>query len=83
MENQEIPNQDQEMASRSAKKRSQVGYFKNKYYSDPEYRKKHLEKITKPVLCECGITTNITYIKRHKNTQKHKAIMNALEKLKN
>lgn len=41
------------------------------YYSDPEYKKKHLEQQAEKIICDCGVTIAKYNLSRHKKTQKH------------
>lgn len=45
--------------------------FKQYYDSNPEFRKRHLEKLKKIVICECGFETSICNLKRHQQSRNH------------
>ena len=42
------------------------------YYSDPEFRKRHLAYVNTEVLCECGTNTKRSNLSRHRKTTIHK-----------
>lgn len=76
----EIQVTDQEMdtiESKEEKKRlAQKGYFKHCYYSNPEYKEKHLKKMREKVLCEiCNVKIARSTMTNHKRTNKHKLSM--------
>lgn len=53
------------------KKRSQKGYFKEKYYSNPEYRRKLLAKQQEKVVCDnCNKILNRSSLYSHKKSKK-------------
>lgn len=60
--------------------RNQAGYFKTKYYSNPEYKQKHLERCTKLTQCECGNNIQYANLGRHRKSKIHKSKMEAQEK---
>ncbi len=45
--------------------------FKEYYDSNPEFRKRHLEKCLTKVVCECGRVTNRCSLSRHKKSKIH------------
>lgn len=47
------------------------------YYADPEFRRKHLDKMKQRVKCECGYETSRTNISRHKRSRNHANRMKA------
>jgi hypothetical protein len=49
--------------------------FKERYHNDPEFKKKHLEYINKPVTCECGYETTKSNILNHMKTKKHQRMV--------
>lgn len=63
------------------RKQSQAGYFKTRYYSNPEYRQKHKEKLMVPIECDCGTTVTKCNLGQHKKTKKHLYLME-IKKLK-
>jgi ribosomal protein L44E len=67
----------------SMKKRNQTGYFKDKYYSKPEYKEKHMQKLKEKVKCEtCDKMICRVNMNRHKKTSPH-LLKEELLKLKN
>ena len=50
--------------------------FTLKYYSNPEYRAKHIKNIMQKVICPgCGSTTMKCNMSHHKQTKKHQRII--------
>jgi hypothetical protein len=45
--------------------------FKDYYDSDPEFRKKHLERSNEKVICECGFVSARSNLARHKKSHLH------------
>jgi hypothetical protein len=45
--------------------------FKERYNSDEEYRKKHLEYIKAKVPCECGMMVARNNTTKHRETNRH------------
>lgn len=41
------------------------------YYQNEDYKRKHLEKITEKIPCECGQDIMRVYMSRHMKTKKH------------
>lgn len=56
--------------------------FKSKYYSNPEYKKKHIAYISEKIKCECGTTTARCNMYKHIQTAKHKQMMDLINKSK-
>lgn len=52
-------------------KRKQYKKFIDYYRNDEEFRKRHLEYLTTPVRCECGVIVQRGYLNHHKRTKKH------------
>ena len=50
--------------------RSPTKSFKE-YYSDPIYKKKHLDHMKQKVPCVCGVITARCNMSHHKKTEKH------------
>lgn len=48
-----------------------MGKIFKDYYADPEYRKRHLEKLKKEVTCGCGKTMAQVNLKRHQKSKLH------------
>ena len=51
------------------------------YYQDPEYRRRHLDKITEKVECECGYIGSKCYMSKHKKTAIHQKRLEKLDRL--
>lgn len=45
--------------------------FSEKYRTDPEYKKKHLNYMKKKVECTCGFITSRSNMSRHKRSRNH------------
>lgn len=46
--------------------------FTAKYYSNPEYKQKHLKYVLEKVPCEiCGVDVARCYLAKHKRSKKH------------
>lgn len=41
------------------------------YYEDPEFKKRHREKASEKIPCECGILSSRCNMSKHKKTNKH------------
>lgn len=54
-----------------------------KYYEDPEFKKKHLEKMSEKIKCDCGFMTARCNLSRHKKSHIHIKKMEKAGKLKN
>jgi hypothetical protein len=52
------------------------------YYQDPEFRKRHMQKLNEKVMCECGSKTSRVNMWRHKRSEKHKRRMDEIENKK-
>lgn len=48
-----------------------TGYFMEKYRSDEEYRKKHMEYMKQKVECNCGFFTSRSNMTRHLRSSNH------------
>lgn len=48
-----------------------------KYYSNPEWREKHLAKLKAKVKCQCGTECSKVNLTRHMQTKAHEKNMNA------
>ena len=51
------------------------------YYADPEYRRRHLDKISEKVECECGYIGAKTYMSRHRKTKIHQKRLENIDRL--
>lgn len=61
------------MSESKTKARSQKDYFKTRYYANPEYKKRHLEKMKEKLYCpDCDVYIGKCNINNHNNTNKHK-----------
>jgi hypothetical protein len=45
--------------------------FMERYKEDPEFRKKHIDKMTESVRCECGKYVAKGYLSKHKRNKTH------------
>lgn len=45
------------------------------YYQDPEFRARHKAYMTTKIKCECGCLRTRNNMTRHKETEKHKKMM--------
>ena len=50
------------------------------YYADPEFKRKHLERMREKVSCPCGMVTSRSNRAKHQKTEKHKLILTILQK---
>lgn len=41
------------------------------YYNDPEWRDRHLKRLSEKIKCECGAMVSRSNMLRHKTTKKH------------
>ncbi len=55
--------------------------FKEYYHSNPEFRRKHLEKMLTKVSCECGHIVNKCSLLRHKKSKTHQRQLNAVKNI--
>jgi hypothetical protein len=55
--------------------------FKEYYDANPEFRRKHLDKMLTKVACECGHIVNRCSLIRHKKTKSHERQLNAVKKI--
>lgn len=55
--------------------------FKEYYDEDPEFRKKHLEKLNEKIECECGFVTARCNISRHRKSHLHENKMQKIGKI--
>ena len=53
-----------------------------KYYSDPEFRERHLNYMKEKVICDCGFMTSRNNMTRHKRSRNHTNRINKIENLK-
>ena len=51
------------------------------YYTDPEFRAKHKEKMRERIQCECGKLVNRYNMSHHKKSHIHIKIMEHLEEI--
>lgn len=56
--------------------------FTDYYNNDPEFRRKHLEKLKEKVECECGFVTARSNLSRHKKSHLHIEKMEEIEEEK-
>lgn len=59
---------------------SKVKSFKDYYNENPEFRRKHLEKLKAKVVCECGFVTALSNLYTHKKGRIHKNMMDSKDK---
>jgi hypothetical protein len=45
--------------------------FKNYYNNDPEFRRKHLDKMMERIECNCGFVTSRNNLTKHKRSRNH------------
>lgn len=53
------------------KVKKQYQTFKQLYDSNPEFRKRHLEKMKQEAQCECGVSLKRSHLGRHRKSKKH------------
>lgn len=49
--------------------------FMTKYYSDPDYKKKHIEYMMTSIICDCGKPILRCNMTKHKKSKNHTFIM--------
>jgi hypothetical protein len=62
--------------------KTESSIFKTKYYSNPEYKKKHIAYVSEKITCECGTKTARCNMYKHIQTNKHKQLMELINKTK-
>jgi hypothetical protein len=55
--------------------------FADYYKSDPEFRKRHLEKLKEEVECECGFVTAKCNLARHRKNHLHTKRMENIKRM--
>lgn len=52
-----------------------------KYYSNPEFRERHLNYMKEKVICDCGFMTGRNNMSRHKKSRNHTKRMDKINNL--
>jgi hypothetical protein len=55
--------------------------FKDYYHTDPEFRKKHLERLNEKIVCQCGFETSRSNLSRHMRSHIHIQKMEKINKI--
>lgn len=56
--------------------------FTDYYREDPEFRKKHLERLKERIVCECGFETSRNNLPRHRKSHLHIEKMEKIERVR-
>jgi hypothetical protein len=56
--------------------------FVDYYKTDPEFRRKHLERLSEKIECECGFTTARSNLSRHRKSHVHISKMEKINRIK-
>lgn len=56
--------------------------FTDYYRSDPEFRRRHLDRIQEKIECECGFVTAKCNLSRHRKSHIHIKKMKSINKIK-
>ena len=64
------------------KNKTKYKTFVDYYKEDPEFRKKHLEKLSERIQCECGFVTARCNLSRHKKSHVHIDKMEKINRIK-
>jgi hypothetical protein len=72
IEMQEIKNDE--------KKEIKKGKTFKDYYQDPEFKRRHIEKLKEKVECPCGMVVTKSNMSQHRKTKKHVKLIAQKEK---